>query len=104
MKTLIQAYLDVSMKIPIEDVKVLQRLDRAESLLKSYGYSVNEVGVDTAGNTLYHIFKASTTLLEDTSVQYEVTVQHCTCPDYPSARGNLCKHRLAIMLKEEMNL
>ena len=104
MKTLMQAYLDVSLKIPIEDVKVLQRLDRAEGLLKSYGYSVTEAGIDSAGNKLYHIFKASTTLLEDTSVQYEVSSASCTCPDYPSARGNLCKHRLAIMIKEEMNL
>ena len=102
MKTLAQAYLDLSMKIPVEDIKLKQRLDRAYEMYNSYGYDITEVGIDSDSTVLYHVHKASTSLLESNSVTYEVSTKDCTCPDYPSARGNLCKHRLAVMLVEEM--
>src|SRR5205814_7501672 len=94
-----QAYLNVSLLIPVEDIKVKQRLDRAYDILVGYGYEISPV--DNKG--AYTVRKASTTLLEDNSAEYKVTDSECTCPDFESARGNLCKHRLAIMIMEEMH-
>lgn len=96
---LAQAYLNVSLKLPVEDIKVKQRLDRAYEIINGYGYKITE---PSEGVTHYCVEKASTSLLEDTSAHYSVSRETCTCPDFESARGNLCKHRLAIMLLEEM--
>ena len=97
MKNINEAYIAVSSKVPISDVKVLQRLDRGKGILNSYGYSVDKID-----DNHYIVKKASTTLLEDTSAMYTVTDVTCTCPDYQTARGGLCKHRFAVMLLEEM--
>ena len=99
--TLQQAYLAVSDKIPIDDIKVRQRLDRAYEIVRCDGEGY-EVEYDTITGA-YWIHKASTSLLEDSSKQYMVTTAVCTCPDFDKARGNLCKHRLAVMLVTEMN-
>lgn len=97
MKTLQAAYFDLSLRLPVEDIKVKQRLDRGYDIVLSYGYSV-----DKQEDNSYLVSKASTSLLEDTSARYRVDHESCTCPDFPTARAGLCKHRLAVMLKEEM--
>jgi SWIM zinc finger len=101
MKTLKQAYFELSTKLPIEDIKVKQRLDRGYDILLSYGYSVSH-----GHNGLYTVCKASTSLLEDTSVEYSIDLNahSCTCPDFPTARGGLCKHVLAVKLKAMMEI
>lgn len=96
-KSLQSAYFEVSLKLPVEDMKVKQRLDRGYDIVRSYGYSVTKMDDGS-----YRVYKASTTLLEDTSARYTIINGECTCPDYPTARGNLCKHRIATMLLEEM--
>jgi hypothetical protein len=127
-KSLAQAYLDVSLRIPIDDIKVKQRLDRGYEIVNGYGYKIipqveffcyctvcktvlapdiyehcNEVTKGLPKHTgSYEVQKASTSLLEDTSARYTVDKDSCTCPDYPTARGGLCKHRLAVMLLQEM--
>lgn len=94
---LAQAYLHVSERLPIEDDSVKRRLDRAYQMLNGYGYSFIKLSVGG-----YRVYKASTSLLEDTSAIYTTDSTQCTCPDFEKARGNLCKHRLAVMLLEEM--
>lgn len=94
---LAQAYLNVSLRLPIDDIKVKQRLDRAYEIVNAPGY---EVTAEADG--VYSVAKASSSLLADTSAIYVVSNTTCTCPDYATARSNLCKHRLAIMLIEEM--
>ncbi len=99
--TLIQAYLWISDRIPATDPKMRQRLDRAYGIVQcnGEGYSIEKLCNKTVlGKPMYSIHKASTSLLEDTSATYLVTEQSCSCPDYEKARGNLCKHRLAVML------
>jgi regulatory protein YycI of two-component signal transduction system YycFG len=97
--TLQQAYRIVNNKIPVSDIKVQQRLDRAYNIIcyNGEGYQIKRMDEGE-----YEIHKASTSLLEDTSIYYEVTTMTCTCPDYDKARGNLCKHRLAVMMLVEM--
>lgn len=95
-----QAYLVVSAKIPSDDIKVKQRLDRGYDILQSYGYTIQLLDEE---KQVYSVHRASTQLLEDNSITYEVSVSSCTCPDFDTARGNLCKHRLAIMMLVEMN-
>ena len=97
MKSLQQAYLDLSIRLPISDKGVSDRLERGKGILQSKGYSVKQIN-----DTEYDVYRESTSLLEDNAVHYTVSTAHCTCPDYDSARANLCKHRLAIMLKIEM--
>jgi hypothetical protein len=99
MKTLRQAYFELSTKLPIEDIKVKQRLDRGYDILLSYGYSISN-----GQNGMYTVSKASTSLLDDNSVHYTIDVNEhsCTCPDFPTARAGLCKHVLAVRLKEIM--
>ncbi len=96
-RSLKAAYLGLSLRLPIEDIKVRQRLDRGYGIVISEGYSIAQ-GTDNC----YTVYRASTSLLEDNSVTYEVGEESCTCPDFPTARGGLCKHRLAVMLVEEM--
>lgn len=97
MKSLRQAYFDLSLRLPVEDIKVLQRLDRGYDITQSYGYTIDKVS-----SSDYHIHRESTSLLDDNAITYIVTKDSCTCPDYETARGGLCKHRLAVMLLEEM--
>jgi len=94
-----QAYFNVSQRIPTGDIKVTQRLDRAYDIVRCNGEGYSIKFMDDG---VYEIHKASTSLLEDTSTFYEVTLDSCTCPDFEKARGNLCKHRLAIIMVVEM--
>jgi len=99
MKTLAQALLNVSAKLPIEDKKVADRLGRAYDIVGQLGSGYDIV---KKNNGTYKVYKESTLLLEDNSVYYAIVDGMCSCPDAPSARGNMCKHRLAVMLMEEM--
>lgn len=92
-----QAYLNVSLRIPIEDPKVKQRLDRGYNIVSEYGYEIVPCGAGA-----YLVQKASTSMLVDMSAEYRVTSEHCTCPDFATARAGLCKHRLAVMIVEDM--
>lgn len=97
MKTKAQAYLDLALKLPIEIKSVKDRLDRAGQQVLNHGYEVRHIQ-----NGTYRVSKASTSLLEDHSQIYLCSNASCTCPDFQSAYGNLCKHRLAVMILEEM--
>jgi len=95
-----QAYLNVAARLPsTPDIKV--RLDRAYDIIRcnGEGYSIQ---LPFKAGQPYTVHKASTSLLEDTSVSYTVTPQSCTCPDAAKTRTGLCKHRLAILLLQEM--
>ena len=99
MQALRQAHFAVSQRLPLEDIKVKQRFERAyNDIIVGYGYSIEHLG-----DGEYVISKASTSLLDDTSVCYAVTASSCTCPDYDTARAGLCKHRMAVMVVAEMN-
>lgn len=94
-----QAVLDVGLNLPLEDIKVKQRFDRAYDIVRMLGQAYELIEEVEGG---YSLTRASTSLLEDNSATYLVSRNMCTCPDYPSARGNLCKHRMAVMLVEDM--
>ena len=96
-KNIVEAYLALSERLPVEDSKVKDRLDRGYAILSDYGYEIKRE------KESYRVEKLSTSLLEDNSVVYKVDEESCTCPDFGTARGGLCKHRLAIMLLEEMD-
>lgn len=98
-----QAYINVLERLPF-DPKIVQRLDRASEQVLGYGYEVKHAGIATSGERLYYISKASTSLLDDNGHTYGVTNKTCNCPDFETARAGLCKHRLAVMLLEEMEL
>ena len=93
------AFLNVAARLP-DDAGIKARLNRAYDIVISYGrgYDIKE-GLEPR---VYTVHKASTSLFADTSATYTVTNISCTCPDFPTARGGLCKHRLAIMLVEEL--
>lgn len=98
--TLQQAYLNVAATQPTsEDVK--RRLDRAYDIAraKGEGYSIQK---PLFRGEAWHVHKASTSLLEDNSVTYLINSTSCTCPDFVSARGGMCKHRLAVAMVIEM--
>lgn len=102
MKTLHQAFMDVGAKLPLDDYKINQRFQRAYEialavLSKNGGYEISEITTH-----LYDIHRISTSLFSDNGVHYTVSTTQCTCPDYETARANLCKHRMAVMLVEEM--
>lgn len=101
MKTKDQAYVTIAQQLPLDE-KIMQRLDRAKNSVLSYGYDIKATHVDGHGRMIYRISKASTALLEDNGHAYEVTSNTCNCPDYETARAGLCKHRLAVMILEEM--
>jgi hypothetical protein len=103
-KSLSEAVFILSKKLPTEDIKVKQRLERAYDIVRSLGsgYAITPRVNPATGDTFYQIYKESTSLLEDNSVYYTVDSQGCTCPDAISARAGLCKHRIATMLLEEM--
>ena len=96
--TLQQAYLNVSAKMP-ESYDVKKRLDRAYDICISAGYTLMRQSDST-----WTVYRASTSLLEDSSAIYTVSQSDgCTCPDAVTARGGMCKHRLACMIREEMS-
>lgn len=97
-KSLQQAWFNLAARLPIEDIKVEQRLDRAKEIVRSLGMGYS---IKSATNG-YRVYKESTSLLEDNSVIYWVDRDGCSCPDGKTARAGLCKHRLATMLIEEM--
>jgi len=99
MKSQEQAYLDVSLRLPIGIPSVKQRLDRAMEQVLAPGYQVAMVRYNPS---VYLISKESTSVAQEHGVTYTVTAQDCTCPDFQSAYGSLCKHRLAVMILEEM--
>jgi predicted nucleic acid-binding Zn finger protein len=96
--------LNVSAKLPIDDKKISDRLNRAYDIVRMLGsgYSIKRE-IERDNDVVYYtVHKESTSLLEDNSVYYTVIEDMCSCPDAPTARGNLCKHRLAVKLIEEM--
>ena len=98
--TLQQAYLNVASTQPAsEDVR--RRLDRAYDIVRTNGEGY-KVSHDALYDALWHVQKASTQLLEDNSIEYQVDKVSCTCPDFVSARGGMCKHRLAVAMIKEM--
>jgi hypothetical protein len=98
-KTLHQAMLNLSAKLPVEDKKVSDRLNRAYDIVRMLGsgYSITQ-----EKDHSFTVYKESTTLLENNSVYYTIVEDMCSCPDALTARGNFCKHRLAVKLIEEM--
>lgn len=100
VKPVRDALATLAATLPLEDKRVSDRLNRAYDIVNGYGYTVEVLSSDKDAE--YAVYKASTTLLEDTSVCYSVTQHSCTCLDYEKARGNLCKHRLAVMIVREM--
>lgn len=84
-------------KLPIEDIQVKRRIDRAYDILRMPGYEITPQDNDT-----WLVDKLSSSLTDDTSVQYTVTDDSCTCPDFTTARAGLCKHRLAVQLLQIM--
>jgi len=97
MRTAGEAFDYIRSVLP-KDEAILARLHRGYQIVTGYGY---EVKWDGRGS--YIISKASTALLEDNSKAYYVSADSCTCPDFPSARGGLCKHRLAVMIIEKIS-
>ena len=98
--TLAEAYLAVALNLPI-DPTIKARLDRAYDIVRTDG-SGYAIQLPLKEGEAYTIYKESTSLLEDTSHSYSVSSVFCSCPDYPTARAGLCKHRLAIMMLEAM--
>jgi SWIM zinc finger len=94
-----EAYFNISQRLPMDDIKVKQRLDRAYDIVIGNGYTVEPLSTDLHE---FDIYRESTSLFEDNAVHYYVDEQSCECPDFGSARGGLCKHRLAVMLVKEM--
>jgi SWIM zinc finger len=94
---LAEAFLKVSGDIPVSDPKVEQRLGRAYDIVRTDGHAY---AITPEGEGVYTVFRASTSLTTDNAIGYVVDATTCTCPDYPTARANLCKHRLAIRLYE----
>lgn len=103
-KSLSQALFILTTKLPMEDIKVKQRVERAYDIVRQLGsgYNISPMVNPATGETFYQVYRESTSLLEDNSVYYTVNQQGCTCPDAMTARAGLCKHRLATMLIEEM--
>jgi len=97
MMSLAQAMVTVGAEIPLSDIKVSQRLNRAYDIVRCNG---SGYAITPMGNHTYSVFKASTSAMTDNSITYIVDKVSCTCIDYPTARANLCKHRLAIKLYE----
>lgn len=97
-KSLAQAFLDVSLDLPTDDPSVKRRLDRAYDIARLEGYEIEAITEPYA----YRVTRLTTSSLEDNSATYIVDSNSCTCPDFDTARGGLCKHRLAIRMWEKM--
>ena len=97
-----QAALNVAQRFPsyLGDESFKKRMDRAYDMLVKGGYDIKRA------NNVYHVSRASTSLFEDNSITYEVTDNSCSCPDFEKgqARGDLCKHRLAVMILQEVDI
>lgn len=91
-KSLWQAWLDVMSEMP-NDPALMARANRGSDIIEGRG---EEYTIDEYLPSKFIMVKVSS------QAQYHVDLFTCTCPDYPSARGNLCKHRLAAMLLLEM--
>lgn len=103
MMTLQQAYLNVSAKVPVEDYKVKQRLERAYEIVNcnGSGYAITKSMLQ--GEYVWHVHKASTSPTDTGAVSmYTIDGDGCNCTDAISVRAGLCKHRLATMLMREM--
>lgn len=98
MKTKEQAYLDLSLNLPIELKAVQDRLLRAYNEV----LDPNQYTLTALGEGVYKAVKLSTSFLEDNSRRYTVTSQQCSCPDWEGTYAHLCKHRLAVLILEEM--
>ena len=98
---LAQAMLNIGARIPITDKSIKDRLNRAYDIVRCQGEGYEVVKPSQQSN-FYYVNKASTSLFTDTSARYIVTTTSCTCPDFEKARAGLCKHRLAVILIEEM--
>jgi hypothetical protein len=84
--------------LPTGDIGITRRFERAlQDIISGYEYMMTVVS-HTANATRCVIKKESTRLLEDNSVSYSTSDTQCDCPDFEKARGNLCKHRLAVMI------
>lgn len=90
-----QAFVELTAKLP-QEKPIQMRLERAYDIVVKFGYSI------TKANNVWHVDKASTSLLEDNSAHYQVTQDSCSCPDFENAPARLCKHRLAVRLLELM--
>lgn len=111
--TQMEAYLRIAEQLPIDDPGVLRRLERADrDVLSGYGYDITpyitpclEDLEDLEDQRKYCVTKLSTAPMGtgEGDTVYIVSRDSCTCPDVPTARAGLCKHRLAIMILEEMH-
>lgn len=99
---LAQAMLTVSQRVPSADKSVQDRLNRAYDIVRALGEGYTITAVT---NGVYKVHKASTAPAfssADSSRDYVTDNRSCSCPDFEKARAGLCKHRLAVMLLEEM--
>jgi hypothetical protein len=105
--TQMEAYLRVAERLPVDDASVLRRLERADrDILSGYGYDITPCPCgSTDASRQYYVTKLSTAPMGtgEGDTIYIVSRDACTCPDVPTARAGLCKHRLAIMIDEEMH-
>ena len=91
-KNLMEAWLNVMCEMP-NDKTLLVRANRASDMIEGKGEIYN---IDEYVPGQYAFEKVSS------SARYYVTEKTCTCPDFPSALSNMCKHRLAVLLLIEM--
>lgn len=106
MKPLGIATQIVESELPMETAGVAKRVQRAvNDILLQLKVRYELVKVHSA---CYQVLRYSTSIFEDNSMVYAVTkidgAWQCTCPDYTEGRApfNLCKHRLAVQIQEEM--
>lgn len=102
-----QAFLNISSRIPVEDINVKKRLDRGYEIARQHrdgegGYGVSHA-VSTNGEYVWYVTRASTSLFDDNTAMYTINDEGCNCPDAEKCRAGLCKHRLAVMLIKEMS-
>lgn len=101
--TLQQAYLNVSKRIPVEDIKVKQRLERAYDIVAAHGSGYAVTKSMLHNEYVYHVHKASTNATDTSATRmYTIDADGCNCPDAITARAGLCKHKLATMIVKEM--
>lgn len=97
-----QAFLTVANKIPVEDIKVKQRLDRAYDIVQCNGSGYAVTKSLRHSEYVWHVHKASTSSLDSTPTMYTIDTDGCSCPDAITARAGLCKHKIATMIVAEM--
>lgn len=100
---LAQASLVLASKLPMEDLSVKARFNRAYDIVRMPGYEITK---QPDGSWI--VDKLSTSLFDDESAQYTICLdsdgkQSCSCPDAQErAVAGLCKHRLAVALLDIM--